>query len=100
MSIEQLVYKDYIDIYNYDDDSLQFCANCPHFCRSYCNANNSVLFCRKKEVNDVENGKKLLAKVAKKAAEKALRRDANSTTCFGFYQPKAPAALKRFKSSE
>lgn len=61
---------------------------------------NSVLFCRQKEVNDVENGKKLLAKVAKKTAEKALRRDANSTTCFGFYQPKAPAALKRFKSSK
>lgn len=48
----------------------------------------------------MENGKKLLAKVAKKTAEKALRRDANSTTCFGFYQPKAPAALKRFKSSK
>lgn len=52
------------------------------------------------EVNNVENGKKMIAKVAKKAAEKALRRDANSTTCFGFYQPKAPAALKRFKSGK
>lgn len=48
----------------------------------------------------MESGKKLLAKVAKKAAEKALRRDANSTTCYGFYQPKVPAELKRFKSSK
>lgn len=39
----------------------------------------------------------LVAKVARKAAEKALRRDANSTTCFGIYQPKVPAELKRFK---
>lgn len=59
-----------------------------------------MLFCRQKEVNNVESGKKLLAKVAKKAAEKALRRDANSTTCYGFYQPKVPADLKRFKSGK
>lgn len=37
------------------------------------------------------------ANVAKKSAEKALKRDANSTTCWGVYQPKAPANLDRFK---
>ena len=57
-----------------------------------------MVFCRRKEVNDVKNNKKLIAEVARKAAEKALRRDANSTTCLGFYQPKVPAALKRFKN--
>ncbi len=45
----------------------------------------------------MESKKKLIAKVARKAAEKALRRDANSTTCLGIYQPKAPAGLKRFR---
>ena len=44
--------------------------------------------------------KSLIALVAKKAAEHALRRDANQTTCMGIYQPKAPAALKRFKNSK
>lgn len=48
----------------------------------------------------MKNKKKLIAEVARKAAEKALRRDANSTTCLGFYQPKVPAALKRFKNVE
>ncbi len=79
-------------------DSLQFCANNPHFCTSYCKVKNGVIFCRQKEVNDVESKKKLIAKVARKAAEKALRRDANSTTCLGIYQPKAPTGLKRFKN--
>lgn len=46
----------------------------------------------------MKSNKKLIADVARKAAEKALRRDANSTTCLGFYQPKAPVALKRFKN--
>lgn len=36
-------------------------------------------------------------KVAKKSAESALKRDANSTTCWSVYQPKAPAALSKFK---
>lgn len=51
----------------------------------------------KKEVIDVEK-KRFIAELAKKTAEKALRRDANSTTCLGIYQPKAPAELKRFKN--
>lgn len=41
--------------------------------------------------------KKVTAKLAKKVAEKALKRDAGSTTCVGIYQPKAPANLERFK---
>lgn len=40
---------------------------------------------------------KVTAKFVKKVAEKALRRDANSTTCTGIYQPKAPTNLERFK---
>lgn len=37
------------------------------------------------------------AKVAKKSAESALKRDANTTTCCAIYQPKAPTALNKFK---
>lgn len=44
--------------------------------------------------------KKLLAQAAKKAAENALRRDANTTTCAAFYQPKIPANYDRFKSNK
>ena len=46
----------------------------------------------------MEKIKKLAAKAAKSAAEKALKRNANSTTCWAIYQPKAPAALDRFKT--
>lgn len=59
-----------------------------------------MLFCRQKEVNAMKIKKSLIAIVAKKAAEHALRQDANQTTCMGIYQPKAPAALKRFKNSK
>lgn len=52
---------------------------------------------RGKEVITMKNGKILAAKIAKQAAEKALRRDANQTTCAVLYQPKAPAGLNRFK---
>lgn len=45
----------------------------------------------------VIKSKEVAAKFAKKIAEKALRRDASSTTCIGVYQPKAPADLERFK---
>ena len=65
---------------------------------NYCKVKNGMVFCRQKEVKDVESKKKLIAKVARKVAEKALRRDANSTTCLGINQPKAPVELKRFKS--
>lgn len=43
--------------------------------------------------------KKIAAKAAKKAAENALKRDADSTTCVGIYQPKAPEKLEQFKKS-
>ena len=59
-----------------------------------------MLFCRQKEVNAMKSNKNLIALVAKKAAEHALRRDANRTTCLSIYQPKVPAALKRFKNSK
>lgn len=42
--------------------------------------------------------KKVIALIAKKAAERALRIDANRTTCTGIYQPKVPAGAKRFKT--
>lgn len=48
----------------------------------------------------MKSKKSLIAIVAKKAAEHALRRDANRTTCVGIFQPKAPDALKRFKNSK
>lgn len=43
-----------------------------------------------KKINSVVAG------LAKSSAEKALKRDANSTTCWAIYQPKAPAGLKKF----
>lgn len=46
----------------------------------------------------MEKIKKLAAKAAKAAAENALKRNANSTTCWAIYQPKVPAALDRFKT--
>lgn len=48
----------------------------------------------------MKSGKIFLANLAKKAAEKELRRDANRTTCFFVYQPKVPAQLNRFKRSK
>lgn len=45
----------------------------------------------------MRNKVNLVAAVAKKAAEHALRRDANQTTCASIYQPKVPAELKYYK---
>lgn len=45
----------------------------------------------------MKNAKKFAASLAKAAAEKALRRDANKTTCYAIYQPKIPAGMDRFK---
>lgn len=59
-----------------------------------------MVFWRRTEVNSVEREKTLAAQIARKAAEKALWKNANRTTCPGFYQPKAPTDLKRFKSGE
>lgn len=41
--------------------------------------------------------KKATIKIVKASAVIELKRNANSTTCAAFYQPKAPAALERFK---
>lgn len=48
----------------------------------------------------MKSSKCLFADLAKKIAERELRKDANRTTCGCIYQPKAPAELKRFKSSK
>ena len=37
---------------------------------------------------------------AKTIVEKFIKADANSTTCMIVYQPKAPAALKKFSKTE
>lgn len=52
------------------------------------------------EETTMKNGKNIIAKAAKKAAERELRRDANQTSCVLFYQPKAPNGLNRFKSGK
>lgn len=57
-----------------------------------------MLFCRQREVKAMKDKQSLIAVVAKKAAEHALRGDANRTTCMCIYQPKVPEALKRFKN--
>lgn len=48
----------------------------------------------------MKNGKMMAAKIAKSVAEKALKRDANRTTCTIFYQPKMPAGLNQFKKNK
>ncbi len=53
-----------------------------------------------KEVIHMTNKMQPIAKMAKAIAEKALKRDANQTTCSIFYQPKAPASLEQFKKSK
>ena len=45
----------------------------------------------------MNKGKMMVAKLAKITAERALAKDANSTTCVAIYQPKAPANLDKFK---
>ena len=45
----------------------------------------------------MNKGKEIAAALAKNAAERALRRDANRTSCNFIYQPKVPNGLDRFK---
>lgn len=45
-------------------------------------------------------GKKLLNMAVKTTAEKALKRDANTTTCAAFYQPKVPANYNQLKNNK
>lgn len=40
------------------------------------------------------------AQTLKKAVERSLTRDANSTSCIIVHQPKAPSALKSFSKIE
>lgn len=47
----------------------------------------------------MRNKKEIVILLAKLAADKALRRDANRTTCTHIYQPKVPNSLNRFKKS-
>lgn len=46
------------------------------------------------------NVKKLATKIVKARAVSELKRNANSTTCGAFYQPKAPAGLEKFRKAE
>lgn len=50
-----------------------------------------------KEMKLMKKVKSFAVKAAKSAAESALKRDANNTTCAAIYQPKVPANLKYFK---
>ena len=59
-----------------------------------------MVFWRRTEVNSVEREKTLVAPIARKAAEKARRKDVDRTTCMAFYQPKVPTDLKCFKSGK
>lgn len=43
---------------------------------------------------------KFFSNKVKKVVEKFVRVDANSTTCILVYQPKAPAALKKYSKTE
>lgn len=53
-----------------------------------------------KEVKIMKNQKKFAKAIIENVVEKSLKRDANSTTCMAIYQPKAPAALKKFSKLE
>lgn len=48
----------------------------------------------------MKNSKKFISSLAKSAAERALKRSANSTTCGAFYQPEVPAKLDSFKKAK
>ncbi len=45
----------------------------------------------------MRNDKIKITKLAKSIAERALYRNANSTTCISFYQPPVPVKLACFK---
>lgn len=48
----------------------------------------------------MKSQKNIFAKVMKTAVEKSIIRDANSTSCIVYHQPKAPASLKAFSKVE
>ncbi len=45
----------------------------------------------------MKSQKKIFTTAIKAMAEKSLERNANSTSCIIYYQPKAPASLDKFK---
>lgn len=61
---------------------------------------NQCVRLQAEEVKNMNNGKIIVAKIAKSVAEKALVRDANQTTCTIFFQPNMPAGLKQFKKNK
>lgn len=44
----------------------------------------------------MKSSKKTYSNIMKSIVERALQNNANSTTCMIYYQPKAPATLKKF----
>lgn len=55
-----------------------------------------MLLLNKKGGKEMKKSLLVFANIAKKSAENALKRDANTTTCSAIYQPKAPIELKKF----
>lgn len=48
----------------------------------------------------MKSSKKTYSNIMKSIVERALQNNANSTTCMIYYQPKAPATLKKFSKVE
>lgn len=48
----------------------------------------------------MKENKKIGSKIIKRITNNALTFDANETACIWLYQPKAPAALKKFSKIE
>lgn len=48
----------------------------------------------------MKSQKRTITKIMKTVIEKSLTHDANSASCIVYYQPKAPAALKKFSKVE
>jgi len=69
---------------------------CLSVLRVECEKNDGMI--ENKEVKCMKICSPVMPKIVKALAEKALKRDANSTSCGYFYQPKAPESLKRFKN--
>lgn len=44
--------------------------------------------------------KLIAAKIAKTAAESALKRDANNTTCVAIFQPQIPANISQYNNKK
>lgn len=69
---------------------------CLSVLRVECEKNDGMI--ESKEVKCMKTSSPVMPKIVKALAEKALKRDANSTSCGYFYQPKAPESLKRYKN--